>query len=178
MTARVVDGRLLWLSRWAAIASGIAAAVGLAFLIAMFAAFALGATSSGMAFGRINDVLVLVSYLLVAPIALTVHALVRPGAPVLAPLVTLIGIGAIAAIVILQWLLVSGALTFEEQVGPVSIALLVLGAWLVVTGFLARSSGALPNGVRMGFLAATYVGFPIWAFWMARRLRGSPGEGR
>ena len=172
------DRPMLRLGGWMAIASGVTAAVGMVFLVAMFASFAVGATSLGMAFGRVNDVLVLVSYLLAVPVVLALQALLRPHAPALSALAMFIGLGAIAAIVVLQWLLVSGALTFEEQIGPVSIALLVFGAWLVMAGFLGSRSGFLPNGVRMGLFAAVYVGYPIWAIWMARHLRRMVGEGR
>jgi hypothetical protein len=155
---------------WAAIVSGLAAAVGIVFLVAMFASFAAGATASGQTSGRINDVLVLVSYLLAAPSVVAVHMLLRPRAPLLSGVLAAVGLGAIGAIVVLQYLLISEILTFEQQVGPVSIAILVLGVWFVTTGYLGRSSGLLLRGVRMGLIAATYVGYPIWAIWMGRRL--------
>lgn len=154
----------------AAIVSGVAAAVGIVFLVAMFASFAAGATTSGQTYGRINDVLVLVSYLLAAPSVVAVYVLLRPRAPLLSGVLTVVGLGAIGAIVVLQYLLISEALTFEEQVGPVSIAIFVLGAWFVMTGYLGRTGGVLPRGLRMGLVAATYVGYPMWAIWMGRRL--------
>ncbi len=148
---------------WTACASGVIAATGLVFLIAMFASFAVDAQSSGMVFGWINDVLVTVSYLLAAPTAIALGALHRRHAPVVGGLVTIIGITAITAIVVLQLLLVVGALTFEAQIGSLSMALLVLAVWFVTTGYVGSSSGDLPHGVRMGLLAATYVCYPIWA---------------
>lgn len=160
----------LQLVAWISYASGAIAAFGVVFLATMFASFAVGATSQALAVGRINDVLVMVSYLLAVPSAIALPALLRPHAQAPAGLTTAMGIGALAAIVVLQFLLVVGALTFEVQVGPVSVALLVLGAWFVVTGRLAGQSGALPRGGRMGLLAATYVGYPIWAFWFGRHL--------
>ena len=162
---------------WSAIVSGVVAAIGIAFLVAMFASFAAGATTSGQTYGRINDVLVLVSYLLAAPSVVAVHVLLRPWAPLLNGLLAVVGLGAIGAIVVLQYLLISEALTFEEQVGPVSLAIFVLGAWFVTTGYLGRSSDVLPRGLRMGLVAATYVGYPIWAIWMGRRLAAVPGYG-
>ena len=66
-------------------------------------------------------------------------------------------------------------LTFAEQT-DFSLALLVLAAWFVIVGYLGRSSGVLPGGVRMGLLAATYVGYPIWALWLGRRLLRLAGE--
>ncbi len=161
---------VLRLGGWTVYASGVVATIGVVFLIAMFASFAVGATPAGQVFGWMNDVLVMVSYLLAAPSAIALGVLLRPGAPTLSGLAVVIGISAIAAIVVLQALLVVGALAFEAQIGPVSIAFLGLVVWFVLTGYLGSSSGALPQGVRMGLLAATYVGYPLWAFWLGRQL--------
>ncbi len=87
-----------------------------------------------------------------------------------------IGIDANLAIIVLQSLLVVGALTFQEEVGPVLVAFLVLVVWFVMIGYLGSSSGVLPHGVRMGLLAATYVGYPIWAVWLGRHLLRLAGE--
>ncbi len=159
------------LGGWTAYASAAIAVVGLAFLMAMFIAFALGARPAGMVFGWINDVLVLVSYLLAVPVAITLYGLQRRQHQVLSALALIIGIGALASIVVLQWLLITGVLTFEQQIGPVSIAMLGLACWFVLTGYLVSSSGLLSRGVWMGLLAATYVGYPIWALWVGRYLR-------
>jgi hypothetical protein len=159
----------------AAYASGVVSAIGLAFLIALYASFAVGALASGLVFGWINDVLGVVGGLLMLPLAVALHVLLRPYAPILSGLALTIGIGAMVAIIVLQSLLVVGTLTFEEEIGPVSIAFLVLVVWLVMTGYLGSSSGALPRGVPMGLLAATYVGYPIWAFWLGRRLLAERG---
>ena len=163
-------GTALRVAGWTGLVSAVLAAVGIAFLAAMFVSFAVGATSAAQAFGRINDVLVLIAYLLAAPSIIALSLLLRPYAPVLVALLAVVAIGAVVAIVLLQLLLVVGAVTFEAQVGAVSIALLVLGAWFVATGYLGRVSRLLPHGVRLGILAATYVGYPIWALATARRL--------
>ena len=47
---------------WISCASGGAAAAGVVFLAAMFASFAVAASSQALRVGRINDVLVMVSY--------------------------------------------------------------------------------------------------------------------
>ncbi len=169
-SSRTETSTVLGLGGRTVYASGLVAAIGVVFLIAMFASFAVGATTAGQVFGWINDVSVMVSYLLAAPSAIAIGALLRPQAPILSGLATVIGIGAIAAIVVLQALLVVGAMTFEAQIGPASIAFLVLVVWFVMTGYLGSSSGALPHGVRMGLIAATYVGYPFWAFWLGRNL--------
>jgi hypothetical protein len=151
-------------------ASGVLGALGVAFLVAMAASFAVGATSAGMVFGWTNDVLVMVSYLLTAPAVLALAPLLRARAPLLGAFVAAIGLLSIAGIVVLQLLLVVGVLTFEQQIGPASIVYIGLAVWFVVSGYLGRVAGVLPKGVRWGILGATYVGYPIWAFWMSRRL--------
>jgi len=167
-----VTGPSLQIAGRTTIASGLIAAVGVVFLVAMFASFAVGSTSAGQAFGRVNDVLILVAYLLAVPSVLGVRSIVRPRGRVAADLAATLGIASIAAIVVLQAMLVTEALTFEEQVGPVSIALLALGAWFVIAGRMVTSAGFAPNGVRMGLLAAVYVGYPVWAIWIGRRFLG------
>ena len=152
-------------------ASGVLAAIAIAFLVAMFVSFAAGATAAGQAFGRVNDILIMVAYPLAIPGILGLRALLRPHAPVGSAIAASIGIVAIGAIVVLQALLVGERLTFEEQVGPVTLALLALGVSLVTTGYLGRASGVLPGGLRMGLIGATYIGYPFWAFWAGRRLR-------
>jgi len=162
----------------------VVSAVGLVFLVAMFTCFSVGATSFGLVFGWINDVSAVVAAFIMLPLIVAVHVLLRPHAPSMSGLATLIGIGANLAIMVLQSLLVVAVLTFQEQIGPVLIAFLFLVLWLVMTGYLRSSSGALPHGLRMGFLAVTYVGYPIWAFWLGRHLLqeiwepvGSPAAG-
>ena len=146
------------------------APIGLAFLFGMYAAFALGAMPPALVFGWINDVLAIVSGLLMLPVAVALHVLLRLAAPRLSRLALMIGIGANGAIVILQSLLVLGALTFAQEIGPVLVAFLFLAAWFVMTGSLGSGSGVLPHGVRMGLLAVTYLFYPIWAFWLGRHL--------
>jgi len=157
--------------------SGIVAAIGLVFLIAMFTAFAIGATGAAQALGWINDLCVLVSYLLCAPSVIALWLVLRPGAPTMSALASILGLASIVAIVVLQGLLVLVVMSFEEQVGLVSIALLGLGIWFLLVGSLGSRAGSLPRGVRMGLLAATYVGYPVWAIWLGRRL-GSSGAPR
>ena len=170
MTTPTEARAVLRLGGWTAYARGVASAIGVVFLVAMFASFAVGARPAGMVFGWINDLLGVVGALLMVPVAVALHVLLRSHAPGLSRLAMLIGIGALVAISVLQALLVVGILTFEAEVGPVSIAYLVLVVWFVMTGYLGSSSGTLRHGVRMGLLAATYIGYPLWAFWLGRHL--------
>jgi hypothetical protein len=172
------DDRTLWrVTARTSVISGAMAAVGIIFLTGMFTAFAMEATTTARSLGRINDWLVLLSYLLCAPSVLAVWRLVSATSPVLGVLTLALGLGSIAAIVMLQWLLVTDVLTFEEQIGLATIAFLALGVWFVVTGHLGARAGVLPRGARMGLLAATYAGYPVWCVWLARRLRAQAASG-
>ncbi len=55
-----------------------------------------------------------------------------------------------------------------------SVAFLALAAWFVLTGRIAARAGVLPHGTRLGVLAASYVGYPVWAFRLARTLDAEP----
>jgi hypothetical protein len=151
-------------------ASGVLAALGVAFLVAMAAAFTVDARPAAMVFGWTNDVLVMVSYLLTAPAVLALVPLLRPRFPILYPVLAVIALLSIVGMVFLQLLLVIGVLTFDQQIGPTSIVYIGLAVWFVLAGYLGRVAGVLPDGVRWGILGATYVGYPIWAFWMSRNL--------
>jgi hypothetical protein len=154
--------------------SGVVGGIGLAFLVGMFAAFAVGARSMGMTLGWINDVTGVITLPIALPGILALHARVRPHAGSAADAVLLVGIGAGGTIVVLQVLLVGGVVTFEQQIGPVSLAFLVLGAWFVLYGRLATRAGVLPGGTRLGLIAASYAGYPVWAFRVARAIEAGP----
>ena len=165
------DSRRLGLTRlgaWSARVSGTVAAIG---LVLWFARFAF----PGGPVGWLNDVLVMLQYTLALPIALALHTLIRPHHPRLSLAALVVGIAGLLAVVVLQFLLIIRALTFSQQVVPVTIAILVVGVWLVITGHLGRSTGLLPHGLRMSLLAVPYFGYPIWALWLARTLPG-PGS--
>jgi hypothetical protein len=177
MTARTeAAAAVLRLGRRAAYATAVVTPIGLAFLVAMYVSFAVGAKSEGLAFGWVNDVLAVVTGVLMVPIAIAVHVLLRERAPQGSWRALIVGLGANVAIVILQSLLVAGVLTFEQEIGPVLVAFLALVVWFVATGRIGRSTGLLPNGLRMSVLAATYIAFPFWAVWLARHLIRQAGE--
>ena len=149
---------------WFAYASGVIAALGVVFFIARFA------LPRPSPLGGLNDVASLLQYLLAIPIALSLEELLRPRHRVWARATTIIGISGMLAIVALQFLLLARVLTFEQQGVPVSIAVLVVGVWLVGTGYLLRSASTFRHSLTIGLLAVQYFAYPIWAFWMGRRL--------
>lgn len=155
----------------ALLVSAAVALVGIAFLVAMFAAFAAGDTSQGMVWGAINDTLVLVSYLLVAPTVLVLNEVLQPRWHGWSTLAAALGIAGIIGIVVFQGLLVAGILTFEQEIGPVMIPFLAFTIWILATGYMTSQTGLLPRGVPLAVLASLYVGFPVWAWVLGRRLR-------
>ena len=157
------------------IANGVLAAVGLVFLGGMFMAFAAGAQALGQSLGFVNDVLGLASAALLAPAILVVGDRLRPTHPRLARWGTAVALVSITGVVVLQALLVTGRLSFEQQVGPVMVTYLGLGAWFVATGWAGRRSGALRVGPWTGLGAALYVGMPVWAIRLGRQLLDEAG---
>jgi hypothetical protein len=163
------DGRRR-IAAWALLASAAINAVGVTALVAMFTAFGVGERSAGLAFGRTNDVLGLIGAVLMTPAVIEIHALTGPDRRVVRTALAVTGVGAIAAIVWLQYLLITERLTFDQQIGPVTIAYLAIGVWFVHGGWVASRAGVMPGGGRLGMIAALYVGQPWWAYRWGRRL--------
>ena len=161
--------QLAFVAGWCAYASGVIAFFGIVFLVVMFIGF-LTDNIRLQQFGTLNDICIIIQYLLALPIMLVLYQRLKVHAPVLSRAAVLTGIAGILAVVVLQWLLVSGVLTFEEQVGPATVALLVVGVWLVMIGYLGRSTGNTRHSLLISILAAFYVGYPIWAIWLGRLL--------
>jgi hypothetical protein len=145
--------------------------VGVVCLIAMFVGFAAGAASTARAFGFVNDASALLTYPLTLPAMVVLHGLLRPRWRGASTVAAAFGVVGVVGIVLLQALLVANVLTFEQQIGPVSVAFVLFGVWAVSTGYMASGIGLLPHGVRLGLIASLYVGFPVWAWLLGRRLQ-------
>src|SRR5574341_688909 len=156
-----------------ALVSGIVSAIGVVFWIAEIALFATPNRTLGLTFGMLNDICVAIQYLLTIPIALALYRILLPYNPGLIRIATIVGIIMMLAVGGLQLARIAGVMTFERQVVWVSLAMLVgVGSWLVITGLVARSTGRLPGSVLMRAIAVPYFGYPVWAFWLGRRLLG------
>ena len=156
-----------------ALVSGIISAIGVVLLIAMLIFFATPLKGLGSMFGLLNDICVALQYLLTIPITFALYRILMPYNPGWIRIATLAGIAAMLVVILLQLALIFEALTFQQQGFWVSLAMIVgVGAWFVITGWVARSTGRLPNSVVMSAVAVPYVGYPIWAFWLGRRLLG------
>ena len=156
-----------------AIVSGIISAIGVVFLIAMFILFTTPLKELGLTFGLLNDICIGIQYLLTIPIVVALHRILLPYNPMWIRIATVVGIASILAVIALQLALIFKVLTFEQQWLWITLAMIVgVGAWLVITGLVARSTGRLPNSVVMSAIAVPYLGYPVWAFWLGRRLLG------
>ncbi len=153
------------------LASSAIAAVAVVLLTLMFIAFGLGAMSPGSTIGWVNDVLTLVAYLLALPGVLATAVLLRSRQPGLILVGALIAVASIGVICALQWQLVTGAMTFEQQIGPVTVAFLTLGAWFVLSAHVGADR--LGYGIGIGLLAALYVGYPVLAYRLGRSMSGT-----
>lgn len=158
------------LAGYAAIVSGLIGIAMVATLVGMYGLFAAGQRSTGLTVGNINDWLAIAVYGLVLPVVPAMHVVVRETGQVRSLLLATVGAAGIVITLVLQWLLASGRMAFEQQIGYVSISLLAVGAWMVGTGYLAKRVGFLPTGVRDGLLGAVYLGYPVWALAIGRRL--------
>jgi hypothetical protein len=165
-----VSGRTLTTIGWLCLVVAVVAGVSFVCLVLMFSLFAVGDDVRGQLFGRTNDWLGLVSSMLAIPIVVVLGRVLYPSRSLTGLLITAVGVGAFAAIVVLSWLLVSDTWTFEQQVGPVSAAYVVLMVWFVVTGRRMATTGFHHRGLPLGIGAALYAGFPVWAFAVGRRL--------
>ncbi len=153
-----------------AIVGGIIGIFGVVFLILMFVLFASPNKELGLTFGMLNDICVALQYLLTIPIALALYRILLPYNAPLIGVATILGVVASVAVIVFQLLLIFGVMTFDKQVAWASISILTAGAWMVITGYVARATGRMPNSVLMGWLAAPYFGYPVWAFWLGRLL--------
>lgn len=153
-----------------AIVSGVVSAVGVALLVGMFILFTTPYRALALRLGILNDISIVIQHLLTIPIALALYRILRPYNPILIVTATIVGIVAMLVVVALQLALIRGVLSFDEQVVWVSLAMIGgVGPWLVVTGIVARST-RLPNSILMSLVAVPYLGYPLWAFWIGRRL--------
>lgn len=172
-TERVSAGNapLLRVAGWSLILAAIVAVVGMVFLTLMYASFGAGAQQDGERYGAVNDILVVVQYVLMLPAIAVAYRLGRDRWPGRSAAIAIGGVVLIGLIVLLQGMLIGGAMTFEQQIGPLTVMLVLLAAWFVAVGWLFTELGIVGRGIALGLVAATYVGFPVWAFLLGRALR-------
>jgi hypothetical protein len=144
--------------------SGVVSIFGILFLVAFFATFI-------NPLGIANDIAVIIQYTLMIPIALSLHQTLRPSGPALSRAALLVGIPGMLAVIVLQAVFVGGLLPYERYIFMVSAGFLVVLGWFLMVRHLGQESGFLPKSILLHILAGLYVGYPFWAFSVARRLR-------
>ncbi len=147
---------------WAAYASGIIAAIGLIFLVIFFSGVDI--------FGPLNDIAVIIHYLLLLPIMFSVHRLLQASDNRLNKVTMNIGLFGFLSVIMLQTLLVVGFIPFRQQIALVIPAFLVGTVWFVLIERLGRQDKRLPKGLALHILAGLIFAYPIWAFKLARNL--------
>lgn len=152
-------------------------AVGVTALIAMFVAFGLGQQPTGMTLGRTNDILGLLGTVLMMPAVVEMYSLTGPDRRILRGSLAVVGLGAMVAIVWLQFLLITERMPFETQVQLVSVAYLAIAVWFIGGGWIASQRGVVSHGTRLGAVAALYVGQPWWAYRWGRVMLASAAAG-
>ena len=104
--------------------------------------------------GSANDVVIIVQFLTFIPVALALRRWLPPTRSV--RLVTAAAVVAMAAVAILQLLLVIGVLEFDVQVVLVAATFLVVYAWMIAVSSTGHRHGTLPRSVtRFGLLLGT-----------------------
>lgn len=146
-----------------AIGSAVVGLIGILFLLAFYATFI-------NALGTVNDLCIAAQYMLMLPLPVTLHRLSGANSPVSAA-AAVVGTAAMLAVIVLDYVFLAGWLTFEQQVVPISIAMLIGGIWLVIASLQFRVTTSLGRELAVSIPAALYLGYPLWAFLLWRRLR-------
>lgn len=161
---RIGMGGIAPLVQWCLYASAAVSTLGIAFLVSFFV--------SGVGIlGTLNDVAVIIQYVLMFPIALGLHLVSRPSGPTLSLMAIILGFIGMAVVIVFQTLLITDAIPFEQYIGIVSAGFLVVLGWFLMVRYLDRNAGVLPSSLTLHILAGLYFGYPFWALNLARRLR-------
>lgn len=144
--------RLYRVAAWCAYSSAAVGAVGVLSLIVFFVV--------GEPYGTLNDIAVLVQYLLALPVVLAIHTVMRMRSPQLSMITTAIGLIGIIVVIVLQLLLIIRVLTFVQQSVPVSVALFVgVNGWILLVGYMTlKIEDVRSSRVWLAVAGWSYVG--------------------
>jgi hypothetical protein len=116
-----------------------------------------------------NDWVIVVQFLTMIPVALALRRWLPPARSV--RVATVIAVGAMLAVAVLQLALIAGVLAFEVQVYAVVAAFLPVYAWVIIVSSVGHRSGTLPRSVtRFGLLLG--ASFPLGLLIMTPGLLG------
>lgn len=169
------DRAPLVLAAACAYVSGIAAALAIIFLVAERAIAVTQLADARLihTLSNASCACILVQYGVATVVAVFLHGQNRAVASGRSLAITALGLLAMAGIVEVQVLALAGMLEPHARIMYVMPGLGVLAIWFVVVGRLGRSSGLLTGrSTLMSLLGASFVAYPIWAFWLGNQLRG------
>ena len=133
--------------------SGVVGVLAGAFLLGFFALDSYGVRLAGFTLGQLNDILGAVQFAALAPVAWVLGR--RLPATRTARVATVLAMAATGAFVVLSVLLIAGALTFTQQIGPLMVTIVAIYGWLLVVNLVAHRTRTLPRAVtRTGVLCA------------------------
>ncbi len=161
--------QLFLIAGWSAYASAVVGALGVVFLAALY----VGLFTSNMGlqkFGILNDICIIIQYLLALSVVVALHRIVAVHSPRLSTAAMLMGICGIIVVVVFQVLLVVGLMTFRNQVAFASAGLLVIGGWILIIGYQLQATGKLRKVLLVAILGFLYFGYPVWAIAVGRLL--------
>lgn len=152
-----------------AAASSVVAAVGLVFFVLLYLGIFTGSNVL-LSFGPANDVCVLAQYALALPAAVALHRILGHHAPRASLVALCLAVVGGFGVVVFQTLLLTSALSFEQQVLPASLSVLLMGVWILLTSRIGHRSGEMGGNTASGISAALYFGFPLWIWRVGRQL--------
>jgi hypothetical protein len=117
--------------------SGVVGLIAGAFLIGFFALDSYGVRLGGFSLGHVNDILGAVQFAALAPVVWALRR--RLPATRTVRVATAVALVATIAYVVLSVLLVAGALTFEQQIGPIMVTILAVYGWLLTVNLVAHT---------------------------------------
>ncbi len=148
--------------QWALVA-GILGIIGLGALFTFFAV--------GPPFGLVNDILAIPGLLVLLPVGWTLHRIGSGPTTAWSRLAFGALLAGVASVAALQVALISGILSFQEQLPWVLATGGLLGLWYALGTYLAR--GMLPRGlVRLGLVTGGLIVGGALLFWIGLGLQG------
>ncbi len=133
--------------------SGVVGLLAGAFLLGFFALDSSGGRLAGLSLGGVNDILGAIQFAAFVPVAWALGR--RLPATRAVRVATVAAVAAAAAFVVLSVLLIAGALTFSQQIGPVMVTIVAIYGWLLAVNLVAHRNRTLPRAVsRTGVLLA------------------------
>ena len=157
-------------ARFAGVAAWLAAVTTVVGAVSLLLFF-----SRGGRWGLLNDVASIVLMLAMIPIALVLAIIALEVVSTVALVVAAIGILGMLGVAVLQALLISGRLTFDQTVLPVQAFGAVVGVWYLLTAITTGGTD-LPEGLRLA-AAVAGVGFIAVGIGFARGGHSHPLTG-